>query len=94
MVIKANPVSNDTIGVLQTLKALPVHALLFEGAYHPLYHPILLWAVRRDELLLQTIAFGQGCVAAAGKYQAIVRSQQEALLNTPQTAITTDEGLL
>jgi len=47
-------------------------ALTLHGADHPVYHSVLLWAVRRDESLLQTIAFSQSGVTPAGKYQAIV----------------------
>ena len=36
-------------------------------ADHPIHHAVLLWRVRRDELLLQTVAFYQHGVAAAGK---------------------------
>jgi hypothetical protein len=72
VVVKANPVTNDSTGVLQTLKAVPVCALLLECPDHPLDHPVLLWAVGRDELLLQPIAFDQGCVAAAREDQTVV----------------------
>jgi hypothetical protein len=72
VVVKANPVTNDPTGVLQGFKAVAVHALILQGADYPLHHPVLLWAVGCDELLLQTIAFDQCGVTPAGKYQAIV----------------------
>jgi len=72
VVVKANPVTNDPTGVLQGLKAVAVHALILQGADHPLHHPVLLRAVGRDEFLLQTVAFNQCGVTPAGKYQAIV----------------------
>lgn len=52
VVVKANPVTNDPTGVLQALKAVAVRALFLERPDHPLDHPVLLRAVRRDELLL------------------------------------------
>jgi hypothetical protein len=50
-----------------------MHALIFERADDPLHHAVLLWAVGGDELLLQTLALDQRCVAAARKDQPIVR---------------------
>jgi hypothetical protein len=34
-------------------EAMPVHALLFQRPDHTFDHPVLLWAVQGDELLLQ-----------------------------------------
>ena len=84
VVIETNPVTNDPTGVLQTLKAVAVCTLLLERPDHPLDHPVLLWAVGRDELLLQPIAFDQGCVAAAREDQTVVRAKQERLGDPPQ----------
>lgn len=58
MVIEADPVADDTAGMLQALEAVAVHTLLFEAADHTLDHAILLRTVRCNELLLQAIAFG------------------------------------
>ena len=55
LVIKPNPVTDDSIGMLQGFKPLTVNALLFQGSDHTLDHPILLGAVGRDELLFQAI---------------------------------------
>ena len=68
VVIEANPVTNDPTGVWQALKAVPVRALDLECSDYPLDHPILLWPVGRDELLLQPIAFDQDCIAAIGEH--------------------------
>jgi hypothetical protein len=51
--------------VLQVLESVAMHTWVFERADHPLHHAVLLWAVGGDELLLQTIALDQRCVAAA-----------------------------
>ncbi len=63
--------------MLDGLKPMAVHALLFEGSNHALYNAVLLRAVRRDEFLLQTVAAHQCGVASRAEYQAIVRTQQE-----------------
>lgn len=57
VVVKANPVTDDPTGVLQSFKPVSVGTLLLEGSNHTLDHPVLLRAVGRDELLLQAIAF-------------------------------------
>ena len=87
VVVKADPVANHTAGVLQRLEPVAVHALVLECADHALDHAVLFRAVRRDELLLQPIAFDQGRITAAGEHQPIVRAQQERLLDLAQTAI-------
>ena len=66
VVVEANPVSNDSTGVLHALETVPVRALLFERADDALDHAVLLWTVRRDELLAQPVAPDQGRVLAAG----------------------------
>ena len=65
VVVEPNPVANDSAGVLQGLESVTMHALVFERADDPLHHAVLLWAVGGDELLLQTIALDQRCVAGA-----------------------------
>ena len=57
MVVKLNPVGNHPAGVLQSFEPMPMHALLFKHAYHSLNHAVLLWTVRRDELLPQAMAY-------------------------------------
>ena len=72
VVVKANPVTNDPTGMLQTFKSMAVCALLIKCPDHPLDHPVLLRAEGHDEFLLQPVAFDQGRVAAAGEHQPIV----------------------
>jgi hypothetical protein len=52
VVVKANPVTNDAAGMLQRLEPIPMYALLFQRADHPLDHAVMLWTVRSDEVLL------------------------------------------
>ena len=72
VVVKADPVTNDPTGMLQTLKSMAVCVLLLECPDDTLGHPVLLRAVGRDEFLLQPIALDQGRVAAAGEDQTVV----------------------
>ena len=72
MVVKANPVTNEPTGALQGFIALAVHALILQGAEHPLSHSVLLRVGGCDEFLRQAIAFDQCGVIPAAKHQAIV----------------------
>ena len=62
--------------MLQGLEPVPMHALLLERADHALDQTVLLWTMRRDELLAQPVAPDQGREAAAGEDQPIARTQQ------------------
>ena len=94
VVVELDPVANDTAGMLQSLEAVAVDALLLQRPDHPLQQAVLLRGVGRDEFLLQAIAFDQRRVTAAGEDQAFVRAQQEGLLHASQAAETGDQGLL
>lgn len=77
MVIKMNPVTNHSTGMLQGFKSLPMHTLLLQRSNDTLHYSILLRAMERDELLLQCIASDQDGVASASKNKSIVRPQQK-----------------
>jgi len=94
LVVKPNPVTDDSICMLQGLKPLTMNTLLFKGSDYTLDHPVLLGTVWRDELLLQTIASNQGREASVGEDQAIVRAQQEVLLHSAQGSKPSNQGLL
>ena len=57
VVVEADPVADGACGVLYTVEALAMDALLFQGPDYTLDHAVLLRAVGRDELLPQAIAF-------------------------------------
>jgi len=59
VVVKLDPVANDTTGVLQSFKAVTVDTLFLQRTDHPLHQAVLLRGVRGDEFLLQTVAFDQ-----------------------------------
>src|ERR1700761_6140099 len=93
-VVEANPVADDSAGVLQGLEPMSMHALLLERSDQPFHHAVLLRAVRRDELLAQSVAAYEGCVIATGKDQPVIRSQQEGLGDSSQSAEARDQRLL
>lgn len=71
-----------------TLRAMPVHALLFQGSDEALDHAVLLWTIRRDELLLETIAANQACLAAAGEDETVILMRYtKATRITPESRI-------
>ena len=72
MVIKAYPVANHATGMLQGFEAVAMCTLLFQRPDHPLDHAILLWAVRRDELLAQPVAAHQRGVVTGRKNEPII----------------------
>lgn len=51
-VVKQNPVCNDSAGMLDGLKPVAVHALLFEGSNHPLYNAVCSQPYFGAELVL------------------------------------------
>lgn len=57
--------------MLQTFKAVAMNTLFFDGANQPFHHTILLWAMRCDEFLLQTITAHQCGIFATGEHQTI-----------------------
>lgn len=56
-------------------------------------HTVLLWAMRRNELLAQAIAAHQRRVAAACKNEPIVRPKQEWRGYPAQRAKSSDQGM-
>ncbi len=92
LVIEPYPVPNHPTRMLQCLKLLPMDTLLLDCSNDPLHQTVLLRAMRRDEFLLQAIAFHQFGVAATCKYQPVVASQKERGCYTAQGAITVDQG--
>lgn len=56
MVVELNPLGNRAACLLQGLEPMAVRALRFPRADHSFDHTVLLTAMRRDELLSQTVA--------------------------------------
>lgn len=79
VVVKRDPVTDHAASVLLGFKAMAMDALLFECPNQALVHALLLWAVRRDELLFQAVAAHQRGVGAAGKDQPVIGAKQKGL---------------
>ena len=93
-VVELDPVANDPRGVLLGLEAVTVNALLLEGTDDPLNHPVLLWAVRRDELLTKPLTAHHPREVAGGEDQSVVRSQQKWHRHPSQRPEACDQRLL
>ena len=68
-------------------------ALLLYRSNQPLDHAILLWRMRSDELLFETIVIYRPRVAPTGKNQSIVRSNRQVILRLAQNTVAGDQGL-
>ena len=56
MVIKTDPIPDDTTGVLKAFESMTMNALVLEGSDDSLDHAVLLRGVWGDELLLQPVS--------------------------------------
>lgn len=72
VVLATNPVADGTGGMLDVIEGLSVGALLLQRRDDALDHAVLLVAVRRDELLLQSVASNQKGVFPSGEDEAIL----------------------
>jgi len=70
VVIEADPLCDDTRGVLLSFKAMTMHAVLFQRSDDPFDHAVLLRAVRGDELLLEAITAHEAREGPGGEDQA------------------------
>ena len=87
-------VGNDAHGVALVFEAVPMYALFLHRSDQALHHPVLLRAVRGDELLLQRVAANRARLDATDEHQSVVRSQQEGPRHLEQNAIAGDQALL
>ena len=83
-VVEADPFSDDTRGVLLGFEAMTMDALLFQRPDDALDHAVLLWAMRRDELLPETITAHEARVGPRGKNEPIIRPQKERGCDTSE----------
>ncbi len=67
VVVEADPLCDDTRGVLLGFEAVTMNALLFQRPDDPFDHAVLLRAVRRDELLSKPITAHEARVGPRGK---------------------------
>jgi hypothetical protein len=93
VVVEACPVPDCTGCVLDAVEALSVNTLRLQRSDHTLNNTVLLWAVRRDKFLLQTVTANQCCVFPAGKNQTDIAAKQELLVDPSQSAEPVDQGV-
>ncbi len=93
-VVKTDPLSDDTHGVFLGFEAMTMHALFFQRSDNAFDHAVLLWAVRRDELLAKTVVAHDQRVGPRGKDQAVIRPQQERPVDAPEATEARDQRLL
>ncbi len=67
VVVKADPLSDYSRGVLLGFEAMTKHALLFKGSDDAFDHAVLPQTVRRDELLPKTITGHEARVGSRRK---------------------------
>jgi hypothetical protein len=94
VVIDDDPVVDGACRVLDAVEALAMGALFLLRTDDALDHAVLLGAMRRDELLLQSVASNQRSIAPTGEDQAVVGSQQELPRPLAEHAEPVDEGML
>jgi len=80
--------------MLDGFKSVTMYALFLDGSDQSFDHPILLWAMRGNELLLQAIALDQSRVAAGREDQPIIGSKQKRRFDFAQSSVPADERLL
>jgi hypothetical protein len=94
-VVKADPGLDGGLGLFKRLEVVLPYALLLERAKEALAHPVLLWGVRRDELLAQTVLFAARLEMLGSEHLAVVASQLGALLSARiDQPVTRQAGLL
>lgn len=75
-------------------EALAMDALFFQRSDQALDQAVLLEAMRRDELLFQTVASNQRSVAPRCEDQPVVGPQQKLLPHLAERAEPVDQGML
>ena len=79
LVVPADPCADGAPGVGEAVEALNPDALLFQAAEESLDDPVLLRAVRGDELLLEPVVLAGGPETAALEDQPIVAADNRRL---------------
>ena len=67
VVVELDPVADDTARMLLGFESVPMRALLLQRPDHAFDHAVLLRAVRRDELLPESVAARQTGIGTAGE---------------------------
>ena len=80
-VVEADPGLDGGLGLLKRLEVVLPYTFLLERAKEALDHPVLLWGVRRDELLAQTVLFAARLEMLGGEHLAVIASQLRAFFS-------------
>ncbi len=80
-VVEGDPGLDGGLGLLKRLEVVLPYTFLLERAKEALDHPVLLWGVRRDELLAQTVLFAARLEMFGSEHLAVVALQLRALLS-------------
>lgn len=91
MVVELDQIPDCTARMSQAFEAMAMDALLFKGTDHAFNHAVLLRAMRRDELLLQTVAANKFGVSTRREDQFIVTSRKERPIDFTEGAKTGDQ---
>ena len=94
VIVKGNPVTQNSAGMLDRFKAVTMHALFLDGSDQSFDHAVLLRAMRGNELLLQSVALYECSVTAGCEDQPIIGSKQKRCFDFAQRAVPADECLL
>ena len=82
------PITDQSAGMLQRFKPLPMGALLFQGSDRQFPHAFLLRVLRRGELLFQPTASDQSRKASAGKDQPVIGSKHKWSSHSAQGSVS------
>ena len=77
VIVELDPIADCAARMGEAFEALAMDALLFQRTDQTFHHAVLLWTVRRDELLAQAVAPDQRRVFAGGEDQTIVAAKKE-----------------
>ena len=92
-VVKLDPIREHATRMLQCLKAMAMHTLLFQGADDTFNNSILLRRIGGDKFLLQAVTADQCSVLPTTEDEPIVRPQQEGCRYAPEGPESREECL-
>ena len=95
VLVKADPLCDDTRGVLCGFKAMTMYELLSQRPDDTLDHAVLLLrALRCDEPLLEAVTAHKARIGSRGEDQAAIQPQPERRRNTSERPEPLDQRLL
>jgi hypothetical protein len=83
LVVEVHPVSNYLECHILGLEAIQPNTFLFEEPKKSLDHTVLLWRIRGDVLLLQTVPTGDGNKVFGAENKSIVHAEMKNTNSNP-----------